>query len=446
MTHQLSPLRPAAQYLRMSDPSQRYSLENQASAIAEYAAAEGFEVVRSYEDAGISGVTAKRRVGLATLLSEVVSGGADFTAILVLDVTRWGRYQDADEAAHYEFMCRQAGVDVHYCGERFGNDATSPIMKQIKRVMAGEYSRELSVKVRRGKRRMAESGHAQGGGCPYGLQRREYHPDGSSGRLLLRRQRKSQPTYTVRFEKGPVHEVQVARRIFKQFIDFRMDAGEIAAHLNDRAEMWHDGSPWTSGRIRNVLACDLLVGTQGYAKTVRLLGQDSIERPRSEWRFVTVCPPIVPLAVFKAAQRRRVALDGTIGLTDGELIDDLKKVLALHGRLSVQLINDSPLCRHPSIYAKRFGSMLKTYAKVGYVPPKYVKGRSLDGDHITKEEMITELQRLERTFGRVTVERINEDIRVPAVWTLRRVFGSLPQAYAAAGVQWGRSYDHLNAQ
>lgn len=150
MTHQLSPLRPAAQYLRMSDPSQRYSLENQASAIAEYAAAEGFEVVRSYEDAGISGVTAKRRMGLATLLSEVVSGGADFTAILVLDVTRWGRYQDADEAAHYEFMCRQAGVDVHYCGERFGNDATSPIMKQIKRVMAGEYSRELSVKVRRG--------------------------------------------------------------------------------------------------------------------------------------------------------------------------------------------------------------------------------------------------------------------------------------------------------
>ena len=97
--------RPAAQYLRMSTDHQRYSLENQALAISAYAAAEGYEVVRSYTDAGRSGVTTKRRTGLSQLLADVVGGKAAFKTILVLDVSRWGRYQDADEAGHYEFLC-----------------------------------------------------------------------------------------------------------------------------------------------------------------------------------------------------------------------------------------------------------------------------------------------------------------------------------------------------
>jgi DNA invertase Pin-like site-specific DNA recombinase len=244
MKNPITALRPAAQYLRMSTELQKYSLANQSAAIAEYARVEGFEIVRSFEDAGISGVTTKKRVGLATMLSEVVAGSADFEAILVLDVSRWGRYQDADESAHYEFMCRQAGVPIHYCGERFRNDFTSPIMKQIKRVMAGEYSRDLSVKVRRGKRRMAEGGYAQGGGCPFGLQRREFHADGSPGRLLARSQRKSNPGYTVRFEKGSTREVGVVLRIFRSYVHERLDTGLIANALNANRQMWHDGSRW----------------------------------------------------------------------------------------------------------------------------------------------------------------------------------------------------------
>ena len=52
-----APLRPAAQYLRMSTDYQRYSLANQAAVIGAYADAEGFDVVRTFEDAGVSGVT-----------------------------------------------------------------------------------------------------------------------------------------------------------------------------------------------------------------------------------------------------------------------------------------------------------------------------------------------------------------------------------------------------
>ena len=42
--------------------------------------------------------------------------------ILVYDVSRWGRIQDADESAHYEYICRSAGFHGAYCAEQFEND------------------------------------------------------------------------------------------------------------------------------------------------------------------------------------------------------------------------------------------------------------------------------------------------------------------------------------
>lgn len=91
---------PAAQYLRMSTEHQQYSLENQSIAIRSYAARMGFTVICTYADEGKSGLALKRREGLQRLLRDVVSEIADYEAILVYDVSRWGRFQDADEAAH----------------------------------------------------------------------------------------------------------------------------------------------------------------------------------------------------------------------------------------------------------------------------------------------------------------------------------------------------------
>jgi len=97
---------PAAQYLRMSTEHQQYSLENQATAIQAYAESHGFEVVRTYSDAAKSGLVLRHRVGLRQLLQDVVSGAPAYRAILVYDVSRWGRFQDTDESAHYEFLCK----------------------------------------------------------------------------------------------------------------------------------------------------------------------------------------------------------------------------------------------------------------------------------------------------------------------------------------------------
>ncbi len=136
----------------MSTEHQKYSTENQAEAIRQYAARRGLEIVRTYADEGKSGLRLDGRDALKQLIDDVQSGTANFTTILVYDVSRWGRFQDADESAYYEYICKRAGISVQYCAEQFENDGSpvSTIVKGVKRAMAGEYSRELSVKVLHG--------------------------------------------------------------------------------------------------------------------------------------------------------------------------------------------------------------------------------------------------------------------------------------------------------
>jgi DNA invertase Pin-like site-specific DNA recombinase len=109
----------AAEYVRMSTEHQQYSTENQAAKIREYAAQRNIEIVKTYADAGKSGLNIGGRLSLQTLIKDVESGSADFQIILVYDVSRWGRFQDADESAYYEYICKRAGIQVTYCAEQF---------------------------------------------------------------------------------------------------------------------------------------------------------------------------------------------------------------------------------------------------------------------------------------------------------------------------------------
>ena len=149
----MGPIR-AAQYVRMSTEHQKYSIENQSAAIRDYATRRGFSIVRTYADDGISGLNFERRDALKRLIKDVQSGAADFDTVLVLDISRWGRFQDPDESAYYEWTCKLAGIAVHYCAEPFENDGSlvSSIIKSLQRAKAAEFSRELgSIRPRPGR-------------------------------------------------------------------------------------------------------------------------------------------------------------------------------------------------------------------------------------------------------------------------------------------------------
>lgn len=164
MQSEASPKR-AAQYVRMSTEGQDNSILQQKAAIAAYASSRGYQVVRTYADEGVSGLLIDQRTGLKAMLADVLNGAPGFEVILVYDVSRWGRFQNPDQAAHYEFVCVEAGVAVEYCAEQFENDGsfTATLLKNLKRMMAAEYSRELSAKVVQAKDQLGAAGFWQGG-------------------------------------------------------------------------------------------------------------------------------------------------------------------------------------------------------------------------------------------------------------------------------------------
>jgi DNA invertase Pin-like site-specific DNA recombinase len=83
----------AAQYVRMSTEHQQYSPENQLDIIRQYAADHNMEIVQVYSDHGRSGLNIAGRDGLNQLMSDVEDKKANFTSLLVYDVSRWGRFR-----------------------------------------------------------------------------------------------------------------------------------------------------------------------------------------------------------------------------------------------------------------------------------------------------------------------------------------------------------------
>src|SRR3954466_8488932 len=183
----------AAAYVRMSTEHQQYSTSNQMDVIREFAKRRGLEIVKEYSDEGKSGLNIAGRDSLARMIKDVQSGEVAFSNILVYDISRWGRFQDADESAYYEYVCRRNGVAVHYCAEQFENDGSpvSTIVKGVKRAMAGEYSRELSSKVFQGACRLIQMGYRQGGTAGFGLRRMLIDQSGNQKGMLKLGEQKS---------------------------------------------------------------------------------------------------------------------------------------------------------------------------------------------------------------------------------------------------------------
>jgi len=259
----------AAVYVRMSTEHQQYSTSNQMDAIREYATRRGLTIVKVYSDEGKSGLNIQGRDSLAQMLKDVQSGNVQFSCILVYDVSRWGRFQDADESAYYEYICRQAGVAVHYCAEQFENDGSpvSTIVKGVKRAMAGEYSRELSSKVFQGACRLIQLGYKQGGTAGFGLRRMLVDQSGQKKALLKIGEHKSLQTDRVILVPGPEDEVKLVKWIYGAFLDEGKTESDIAAALNAQALLTDFGRAWTRGTVHQVLTNEKYVGNNVYHRT-----------------------------------------------------------------------------------------------------------------------------------------------------------------------------------
>jgi DNA invertase Pin-like site-specific DNA recombinase len=364
----------AAGYVRMSTEHQQYSTENQGDAILQYAAQRGMVVVRTYTDAGKSGLRIDGRDALKQLICDVENGKADFAAILVYDVSRWGRFQDADESAYYEYVCRRAKIDVHYCAEQFENDGSpvSTIVKGVKRAMAGEYSRELSAKVFIGQCRLIELGFRQGGPPGFGLRRILVDKSGHEKGTLLRGEQKSIQTDRVIFAPGPPDELEIVRWMYNMFVEERITESKIAKMLNDRGVLTDLGRPWTFGIVHRILSSEKYVGNNVYNRVSFKLKKRRIVNPPDQWiRDNDAFQPIVSRELFEKAQT--ILRARCKRYSNKELLDGLSDLLIRKGKLSRRLINETDGMASSCVYHNRFCSLAHAYKLVGYASTRDVE-------------------------------------------------------------------------
>ena len=359
----------AAVYVRMSTEHQQYSTSNQMDVIRQYAKQRQMEIVKEYSDEGKSGLNIQGRDALARMIKDVESGEARFSCILVYDISRWGRFQDADESAYYEYICRRAGVAVHYCAEQFENDGSpvSTIVKGVKRAMAGEYSRELSSKVFQGACRLIQLGYKQGGTAGFGLRRMLVDQGGVQKAVLKMGEHKSLQTDRVILVPGPEEEVTWVRWIYDTFLREGKSESQIAQHLNNQGVVTDFGRAWSKGAVHEVLTNEKYIGNNVYHRTSFKLKRKHINNPPDKWiRADGVFEGIVAPDVF--FQVRGIILARSRKLTNDEMLEKLRGLLQQHGQISGILIDEAEGLPSSSAFRHRFGSLVSAYRLIGYTP------------------------------------------------------------------------------
>lgn len=361
----------AAEYVRMSTDHQQYSTANQSQAIREYPLRHGFTISKTYEDSGKSGLNLDERNALKQLIDDVQNGIAEFSTILVYDVSRWGRFQDADESAYYEYICKRAGISVRYCAEQFENDGSpvSTIVKGVKRAMAGEYSRELSVKVFAGQRRLIELGYRQGGPAGYGLRRQLVDQSGLAKAQLVRGEHKSIQTDRIVLIPGPEEEIETIRFVYDAFVEQGKSESEIAEALNQKGLVTDLARPWTRATVHQILINEKYIGNNVWNRCSCKLKGHRVHNPPERWvRHNEAFEPIVDGDIFSAAQA--IISDRCKRYSDEELLDVLRGLLEQHGYLSGIIIDELEFGPSSSAYRTRFGSLIRAYELIGFTPDR----------------------------------------------------------------------------
>lgn len=396
----------------------------QLAAIHAYAGAHRMEVVRLYEDAAKSGLQIWNREGMKRLLREVMDEPRPFDVVLVYDVSRWGRFQDIDAAAYYEYTCRLHGAKVVYVQEGFGSDEEpmTALLKTLKRAMAAEYARDLGVKSRAGQDRAVHLGYQMGPLPCVGLTRVAIDRFGNT-RPLARGQRKAIQGERIAWVPGPPSEVELTRKIFSMYADTSATIKGVARKLRADGPVAQNGRPFTESMVSRLLRCEALAGNFVWGGERYAAGPTKKKRPPT--RADNVIEPVVPAELWKQVQNKLWACR-RLRRDKEQLIQVLREKLAEHPELNALDLEALGL-HSKKAYANAFGSVSRALALAGRDPTAVRalhEQRKLVGRKVG-DRMTADIAGLLRRFGmecrvhprsRLLVVGAEVKIRLQVLW------------------------------
>jgi DNA invertase Pin-like site-specific DNA recombinase len=293
----------AVAYIRMSTDEQSLSPEQQREALIRFAAERGYEIVKWYEDAGMSASKGdEERIAYQQLLID--SNALQWQAVLCWDTSRFTRNHPAEAMVGHNIL-RKNGVWLDTVQD--GKIDWGTFEGFFKSVLKGWSDHEFALKVgggsMRGRMLTFHCGGYAYGAIPYGYNR-EYRR-GPERRIVPRGQHSKNEKGWMQFLAVVEEEAAVVERIFRWFVTDDKSLAEIARLLNSECVPGPGrgkDSEWNVENVKSRLTCPAYarisrVGAPPKRKRKRL-GHFAAEERLGDW------PAIVERDLFDAAQAK----------------------------------------------------------------------------------------------------------------------------------------------
>lgn len=295
-----------AYYRHSAEDKQENSVQIQKEHTHKFAIEHQIEIIHEEADRGETGLLADRPAFTKLFDEWILNPKIYFDYILVYDVSRWGRFQDQDEAAYYEFCCKQKGKKVIYVSKGFpneDNELISHLQTSMERYMAAEFSRQLSNKVFYGCVKVSEQGYSAGGTACYGMNRILLDENKNPIKILKRGEHKLISNQRVTFNPCYDQTTETVKTIFNLLVEKWQTPDDIARLLNRQKVPSANGGQWNKNKIVRVLTNEIYIGTRIYNKTWGRLKKRKKWNPKKEW---VIChnafPATIAPSTFKKAQ------------------------------------------------------------------------------------------------------------------------------------------------
>ncbi len=421
-----STVKAVAYYRHSAQDRQENSIPIQREQVRKFAEDHQIEIIKEFADYGKSGLSTEGRDGFQEMFRMVCDSKMTFKYILVLDVSRWGRFQDVDLSAYYRGICKIYKREVVYISKGFPkkDDPMESIQLSFDGYRAAEYSRELSDKVFKGCVKIAQQGFRAGGPPPYGLNRLLLDEKRNPVQILKPGQRKSIQNQRVTLTPGDKDQETVVKRIFTDFVKNNQSPKAIADLLN------HDGIPspgakkWNSGVIHSILRNELYIGTMIYNKTAQRLQARTTNNPHEHWiRTENAFPAIVEKNLFCQAQEILDSHEAEFRqkYSHEEMLAKLKEVYQQYGIVTARQISAREDMVSASTYTKHFSSLDMAFQRMFSDILEQTKETVMDhlGHQGRKVEKFEDYVVLDDSFSLTIQPSVPVPYGYGAYWTFR---------------------------
>ena len=298
-------------FYRRSTDKQELSISDQRRDCQEFAARNGWQIVREFEPfkGWGSGLTIDQDPTFKEMvrLAEVCGHGIRY--LVVYDVSRFGRLQPEDKIYWERRFKKQGGIQIVYVKDDFKNDGSigDILTKVVKHSEAHQFSMKLSELTLRGAKSHAALGHSAGGKAPYGYDRLLVDSTGTTVKVLAKGEWKESKLQHVILQPSPT-EKSIVQWIFETY-----DKGKglklIVDDLNGRQVPPPCGRHWSKTMIHYLMRNRTYLGERSYNKSsykaYRRGEKGSLKNPKDQWIVKEQAhEPIIDKALFDRVQAK----------------------------------------------------------------------------------------------------------------------------------------------